>query len=269
MENLTEENNDRLNTLIEIIEDGIKYSTAAIKVLPDNEGHSPETFMHLNFLERFTSCLYGIYPLMKEFRANRWVEMGIGLTLRASLLDFMTLLYLDSYKSEGTVEEFEDKLTSFMCDTISNTLKYSKVCKDVGVLDIQEYESVINDLYNSYNALFKPGEGPNIEKPESSLIGVRFATPVEQFKRIYQQQLTKNHAGVYDAYIYYSKYEHFGIVTYDLKRLGKNEEFEQIHTSLRFLFRGLTLILAYLSLQFDVRDSLSSIEKLSNRIENL
>lgn len=205
METLTSENKKRLDLLIKIVEEGIKYSANAIKVLPDDEGHTPETFMHLNFLERFTSCLYGINPLLKEFRENRWVEMGIGLTLRAALLDFMTLLYLDSYKSEDATDEFENKLNSFMCDTISNTIKYAKVCKDVGAITNLEYEDVVSGLHEGYNTLFKPDEPLNIGRPEDTLIGGRFASPIEQFKRIYQHRLTKVHAGVYDAYVYNSR----------------------------------------------------------------
>lgn len=273
MENLSEENKNRLSTLIKIVDKGINHSTAAISALPDDEGHHPETFIHLNFLERFTNCLYSVFPLMKEFQTNRWVEMGIGLTLRASLLDFMTFLYLESFKPENgevnTAGGYEKQLNDFLCDTVRNTLKYIKVNKDVGMLSQQEYQDHLNALYGKYNALFKPNQPLDISRPQDSLIGGEFATAVNLFKRIYQNTSTKIHAGVYDAYVYYSKYEHFGIVSYDLKRRGKNEEFEMMHTGLRYLFRGLLLALSYLSIQFSIEAALSGIRTLLDKIELL
>ena len=190
---------------------------------------------------------------MRNYKKKFYVETSIGIILRANLLDFMTITYLSSYqadiKSENdkeNEEKYNQQFNSLIADHIHNTFKYLKLAKDNNLIKDAEYRKAVENIFYTYKFLFKENV-IDYESPHKKLISTEFKSPKDYFTRINNHSLTRKFAKVYDLYTYYSKYEHFGIMTHFLQRQGFDNDFETMIASIKYVIRGIGATFVYLS----------------------
>lgn len=244
---------------IEIIDEAIplldKISGVGLTALdkfPSDE-YSLETFFYITYLNRFVFNIGSVNILIKNIKEHPYIETSIGLTIRTTLLDFMVITYLISYQADIVPDDnldkkniFEKEFNSVITDQIYNSIKYVKTAKDCGFLTADSYKTTIDNLMYTYRFLFKD-DIPDYEKPESKLISSVFKSPKQYFIRIHNHPIVKDYSMVYDLYIYYSKYDHFGIMTHFMQREDINKDVERIIGSLKYMIRGFAGCLVLLS----------------------
>jgi len=253
---LSSDNITALNDLILVIDELVALGKASLSKFPTDD-YELLKFVFINYLDRFTYSLDSINILLRSYEKNPNIETSIGLIIRTSLLDFMTVSYMRVHYSDISPndnvakEKFDEVFNSLLVDHINNTFKYVKLAKNVGFINDIEKTETIDSLYHTYNFLFKT-KIVDYDNPGESLISQKFITSREIFIKLVSHSLTKSDAHVYDMYMYYSKYEHFGIVTHFLQRQGVNVDFSAMIQSLTFVVKGLGLSMGFLSSLPDV-----------------
>lgn len=219
----SEESETKLQTAINLLDQIGKIGLSALDKFPTDK-YSFENFTFITYLERFTFGIASINIQLKNFKDHIYLETSIGLNLRAHLLDFLVVTYLLSYqtdiKSKDDIESkrtFDKQFNSVLTDQLFNSIKYVKLSKANGVINTKQYRQIIENLWYTYHFLFID---PTVDydKPESKLISKEFKSPKQYFERINSHPIVKPYSGAYDLYTYYSKYEHFGIITYATRR---------------------------------------------------
>lgn len=247
-EKLTIESEQRLNTLIILSQQAIKISISALKRFPTAQ-YKILDFTFINYLERFTYSLESIEILLNNFQKKPNNETSIGLIIRASLLDFMNIIFLSSYyvditpENPNSQEEFDNQFEALVSDQIHNMIKYLILMKDHNLISKDEFKQSITNLNSTYNFLFN---GFDLEDPISTLKIKKFNSTKKIFQRICNHHKTKNYAMVYDLYTYYSKYEHFGIMTHFMQRQNINKDLDRIILSINYIIQGIKMVFLFL-----------------------
>jgi hypothetical protein len=250
MDKLSQNNEERLDNAIKLIDKITAVGNSGLQKFPTKD-YDLLIFFFINYLERFTFSLDNINILLRQYKHKPSVDTSIGLILRACLLDFMTITYLSTYfmeiKSNGEgKEKFDKQFNSLVSDHVLNAIKYLKLCKDSGFISEVEYKEAIKNNWETYSFLFST-ETVDYVNPLSKLNSQDYISPKELFTRIHNHSLTKKFSQVYDLYTYYSKYDHFGLMTHFMQRKGPDHDFDTMTTSMMYVVRGIGGTFSYLS----------------------
>jgi hypothetical protein len=275
MDKLTLLNQAKLLEAKGYIDKIVAVAKSALEKFPTGD-YDLLVFTFINYLERFTHNLEAVNILLREYKDNPNIETSIGLTIRASLLDFMTITYLSTYQvdilskdDKENEEKFNKQFDGLMTDQIHNTIKYLKLTRDVGLITNDEYKVAIKNTWETYSFLFID-KTVDYENPESKLISREHKSPKQYFTRIHNHPLTKKFSMVYDLYTYYSKYEHFGIMTHFMQRQGVNNDFEMMLSSMKYMTRGIGVSFSYLSYPVDkLKIEKEAMDELQNNFDLL
>jgi len=275
MDKLTLETEAKLLEAIGYIDKVVAVGKSALEKFPTGD-YDLLVFTFINYLERFTHNLEAVNILLREYKDKPNIETSIGLTIRASLLDFMTITYLSTYQADILSKDdkeneakFNKQFDGLMTDQIHNTIKYLKLTRDVGLITKYEYNVAIENSWHTYGFLFTD-KTVNYENPESKLISKEHKSPKQYFTRIHNHPLTKKFSMVYDLYTYYSKYEHFGIMTHFMQRQGLNKDFEMMIASMKYMIRGIGASFSYLSHPGDkLKIEKEAMDELQNNFDKL
>jgi len=242
---------NKLKLSIDAIDRIIETGNSALEKFPTDH-YELELFMYINLLERFTMHLNGINLLLKQYEKSPNLEGAIGLIARAGLLDFMLISYLSSYQadighgSDPKGEIYRQEINKVLCDQLHYTFKFIKATKNIGLINDDDYKSVIESSVHNYSFLFSDMT-IDYQNPEKKLLAQETISPNRLFKRIHSHSLTTKFSLIYDLYTYYSKYEHFGIMTHFLQRQGIEIDLERIFAAIHYLIKGIGATFRYLS----------------------
>jgi hypothetical protein len=234
-----------------------------VQKITEPGSYALNTYFRICLFERFTSRLQSGSILLKEYENNPTIEDSIGLILRGSLLDFITLIYLDSYMHDVFDEETEiesnDKLLSFFSDHIVRTVAYVNQVHRNGIRSTEERNLMIKNLYSKNSALFAT-DVPNLGDPLKDLkVNEHFPSPTQMLERLYKHPIAVNYKGIGDLYEFYGKYEHFGIYTNALQTESTEYTLETMMFSFRYLIEGIFLSGTHLKNNFNIDDPLFKI----------
>jgi hypothetical protein len=258
---------------VEYIDKGINIYNEIVKVGIDVESkfksdeYEDRISIRMNFFTRFIHCIESAVILLKEFEKNPYVETSIGLIIRASLLDLITLIYLDSYWADITPDDDKsynderDKTLSFLCDHLRKTFKYLNTSFHHKKVTKEQRKVIIDNSYKNYPALFKK-TNPNYGDPASDLIMQSFPPVSDMIKRIYTHKVGKNFSNVPDMYEYYGKYEHFGIYTNEFQTNEQYKLLDNILFSIDYIIRGAILCSISCSKTFEIENQISKLNSL-------
>lgn len=178
-------------------------------------------FLSLNILHRIVFYQRSLNPLLKELYTNEAFEFPIALLLRAACLDILQYGYimkcLDSLPLENATSDSIQKdiqpkiiksLQNIYCDNLKNQISDWKCLKDVGELKNMDYELLISNLKQEYYSFF-PGDSPQNCKSLSAR---------DLYKKLKQNKKYDVFSDLFSHYAYYSKFEHFGILSYSFTR---------------------------------------------------
>ncbi len=271
-DNLTIESKQQLSNAIPLINQIKKVGISALRKLGTAQ-YAMHDFTYINFLERFAYSLESIEILLQHYEKKPNVETSIGLTIRASLLDFITISFLHSHYTDiipdnpNARQEFNNLLEDFQSDQIRYTITYLELMKKSKEITQDQFELAITNIHKDYNFAF---DRLDLKKPASALKSKGFKSVTGMFLRMKEHPSTTHHAMVYDVYIYYSKYEHYGIMTHFMQRHSINEDVERIIWSIDKIVFGMGLCLAYLNNPlYKIDSEVKHLKILASQFKNL
>jgi hypothetical protein len=181
-------------------------------------------FFCIGLLERLSNSSVALKKLLEEINAIPSLEYACGIILRSTLLDALIVLNLynliiENETSTKTEDEKEQIIKEFcetlLSDGLENTLKYIKVARDVNILTHNELANNYRNLVDKFQNFFEPfvnDEGVPVVKNKN------WYSPTDLFKKIANNPKLKGISKIYDSYLFFSKYDHFGILYYEVRR---------------------------------------------------
>lgn len=267
---LTVENQARLKSIIEINDKAFKIALKAYRRFPNGD-YDLNTFCWLNFLERSTFNLEAVNVLIGQYQTKPSMEHSIGLLVRSSLLDFIINVYLASYYIDKNDSHlFTERLNGVLCDHLHNTFSNLEMVKNEGVLTQEQFNNSIDRLKMEFSYLFKESPIDYANPGRNLVIGRDKIDSVKgMYKRINAQIDTKKFGRAYDLYQYYSKYEHFGIMTHYFQKRGEDTNFKNMLWALHTMLVGMEHNLVFLNGQNTVADELKRMQELKSEFASL
>lgn len=204
-------------------------------------------FFSATLLERLSKAAKGLKVLLSGINSNQDLEFSCGIILRSSLLDILIVQNLykilieneESTKSEAEKEEVvKDFCDKMLADGLENTVKYIKAAKDVNIINQQQLADTYKNFVSNYQKFFEPyANDGTLPKPKYN-----FISPDKLFKQLANTPKLKELAKIYDSYLFFSKYDHFGILYYETSRQSYLEKLNRIRRGVE-LFIGTQAIL--------------------------
>lgn len=204
-------------------------------------------FFSATLLERLSKAAKGLKVLLSDINNNQDLEFSCGIILRSSLLDILIVqnLYKILIENEASakteaekeeiVKEFCDKM---LADGLENTVKYIKAARDVNIINQQQLADTYKNFVKNYSKFFEPyANDGTVPKPKYT-----FISPDKLFKNLANTPKLKELSKIYDSYLFFSKYDHFGVLYYETSRQSYLEKLNRIRRGVE-LFIGTQAIL--------------------------
>ena len=259
--------NDYWNSIIKINSES--YSLIS-KILDENLGKkfrpfSVEFFI-LNIFRRLVFVQKGIDPLLVEIIKNKNLEFSIGILLRSACLDILQFGHIHKCIDEINVNtntpfcestennaQLVSELKKIYSSNICSQLEDQKALRDIGIISDSEYEKTL-DLFNeNFSWLHSSDNGFDNSLPTRKL-----------FKSLRESRKYDLYSYVFIEYSYYSKLEHFGILSCVFTTKFHYENDEVFHRIIRLLT---TFLKVYqVGLVFMMKDQ-KYIDKLDEYID--
>jgi hypothetical protein len=177
------------------------------------KAHSMQ-FYSLNILYRIVFYQRGVLPLLIEFKSNSSYELPIAIILRAACLDILqfgyimkcidnTLLVDSKSLNENAISH--ENISKALNDIYYSNIKYQisdwKCMKDTGRISQEQYDSWESELTEQFSAFISEEKSNPLNAPKL-------------FKTLVQHKKYWIYSEAFIDYAYYSKLEHFGILSY-------------------------------------------------------
>jgi len=213
---------------------------------------SVEIDVYASFFIRFANCLEATKTLLADFHKGKpYREHSIALLLRASLLDYLTMLYLETYYIEyrnnpkTECPNYKTELEKLLSSQIRRIISISELDKQGKHFNKHSFNEYIDKVYLKYNFLFEPSVKLDYNKPSNSLKYKNGNDEITNTKiRIRLDNVMRdsdiNYVHVFSLYDIYSKYDHFGLISMSLKNMDTNEAFENMKNSLHYVLDGIS-----------------------------
>ncbi len=235
-----------MNTSLKHLEFIIKHTGKTSHYL-DKKNLNSIQFFCIGLLERLASTSLALKTLLEKINANTSLEFACGIILRSALLD--TLIVHSLYKilieneASSKTEAEKEQIVKEFCDTmladgLENTLKYIKAAKEVNLITEQQLSKTFENFVTKYQIFFEPYANDG----STPVVKYKFVSPDKLFKRIAATPHLKELSKIYDSYLFFSKYDHFGILYFEVSRQKYIEQLERICKGIE-LFIGTQSIL--------------------------
>lgn len=214
----------------------------------DRTETKPAQFFALGLLRRLLHSSKSLKILLKNFTRNQEVAFSVGIIIRSLLLDMLISLNFyklikDNLANGFSMEEIEIKLTEFcekiLSDGLKQTVEYIEQSVGLGFNSKEDVAQAFNNFAKNYQYFFTPHIGDGT-KPKT-----KYKEPPKAkqlFKNLAEDKDMRWISGVYDSYLYYSKYDHFGILYYDIIHENLGEKIRMIDRSVGLLTRHCTIL---------------------------
>lgn len=195
----------------------------------------------IGLLQRLKHTSTHLKLILKNIINIPELEFSAGISIRALLLDTLIALNLfkiliESEKAQCSKTELEEIVKKYcnemLSDGLSTTISYAELSKSVGFID----EAKLKESYNNFAISYKDYLEPHLS--DGSKPKLKFAKalkPKELFTQLAKTAELKEISKIYDSYLYYSKYDHFGILYFDILKSPIDERFMQLKKSIRIL----------------------------------
>lgn len=244
-----------MKVLIDSCYEGYKNSLKASENIDQNDPLTVITFA--NILKRFGETLNNVCIELDRVDDTPTLKTSIFLNLRASLLDFLYVLYFAQIlwtdeDPEGNKISDIDKYNKFtadfeklLSDHLIHYFSYAQSIKSgkTPLITQQQYEKMIL-YFNKFPHLFTTGKIEDIENPRASLKQTSSLKLKDDiFEAIRNNKETVIYTPAYELYLHFSKVEHFGI----LSNIIIEEEFELYRVSqcIKYILNGLMICIRF------------------------
>ena len=198
-------------------------------------------YFSIGLLERLSKSAISLKLLLTNLEDQKALEYSIGVILRSSILD--TLIVYNFYKhlleaedGNRTQTEKEDIIKPFcdlvLSDGLSQTLKYVKMANQMNVISNESLLNVYHNLTTNLSGFFEKYEN---DGSEPILLHKKPLSPTSLFRTIANTPGLKDYTAIYDLYLFFSKYDHYGIMYFELSKQSFEEKMSRIYAAVELL----------------------------------
>ena len=202
----------------------------------------------LGLLRRLEHGSISLKILLEQFQPIPEVDFSAGLIIRAIYLDMLISLNYykvlkDGLNNKLSEHDLKNKVDLYcktvLADGLDQTSKYLEQAVSFGFKTAKELREVFNVFAKSYPTYFKdhPGDG---SKPKS--IFPKADSPTKLFKKLADDVEMRDISGIYDGYLYYSKYDHFGELYFDTHNSSNSEKLKMATKAIRLFTRHCAIL---------------------------
>lgn len=214
----------------------------------DKQQADDVTLFCMCMLDRLNFGAESLKILLEKFENKPQVDFGNGIIIRSLLLDFLIVLNAFEVfeRNLSNAKCLEKELPEFclmmLCDSVRHTLKYFE--KLEGSVSTDLLERMRDNLAVSNPNCF---DWSNKTQSKPTIKTTKFRSPEKLFETLMKSKFLTQYRWVYTAYLYYSKYDHFGNVYYGLSRQAKLQQVQFLRTSVDALPQCLLIIASILT----------------------
>ena len=242
-----------------------------------NENNNQLNVYHSIF-KRYIYCLETINILIVDFDVDKkHREQSIAIVLRASLLDYLTTLYLRTYYAEKKAgikslkSSYDEEFDKLLSEQIRRILTVSNKDKSTSAYNHESFCKSVDTMRKNFSYVFDNSKPIDYDKPENSLKYKRQDDISPSVIRKRLDNYSKNLNGidylhVFSLYDIYSKYDHFGVMSMLLEHMDINEVCFNMLWSVFHITDGISFCV---DLMKDVAGSKSDYEKILKEIDYL
>ncbi|NER17538.1 hypothetical protein [Spongiivirga citrea] len=231
--------------------------------------------VYQSLYKRYIYCFDSLSLLLKEFGDDKiYRTNSIAIILRASLLDYLTTIYLRTFQLEmkaGLKSNYTEELKKLLSEQIRRFLIVREADRKTPRYDHESFCSMVNKIYLEFDFLFDKSVPLDYNKPIKSLKYSRQDDISSQTIRKRLDSFSENlknidYHHVFELYDIFSKYDHFGIISMFLEELEINEVCDYIFWSIFHIVDGITFCEELLK---DEVNSKSNFEKIGYELSSL
>ncbi|MBA3284396.1 MAG: hypothetical protein H0U27_04970 [Nitrosopumilus sp.] len=196
-------------------------------------------FFALGLLKRLLHSSKSLKLILENIPSNPDLDFTAGLTIRAMILDMLIGLNFFKLLKDNLAKKLSDEnmmeLAITFCDTIladglENTITYLELSQSYGIINIRQLKEKYNNVARNYAKFLEP-HSQNGVKPKVKF--TRAPGTKTLFKEIAADAEMNNISRIYDLYLFYSKYDHFGILYFDVENFPLSEKIKRIEKAVR------------------------------------
>ncbi|HEX2628229.1 MAG TPA: hypothetical protein VHM26_04440 [Chitinophagaceae bacterium] len=196
------------------------------------------TMFCMCMLDRIRFSSEGLNPLLAKLETNPMMDYPAGIIIRSALLDY--LIVLNAFEIYGRNisdpkvchAELDKYCLMMLCDSVRNTMEYFQTLE--GQID----KDVLNTMYKNLVAMNSrcfedyadDGSVPKIKIKE-------YRSPKQLLSVLMSSKDLKRFKNIYEAYLFYSKYDHFGNMFYGLSRINPDAQLRNLDNAIRIFPR--------------------------------
>lgn len=207
----------------------------------NKKDYKTQDFLLTLMLQRYRDNFSSLIILLKEFHAsNDFLEPPIGILLRSIIYDSMVVMFALAPELEKDNQNYDkaiiyERLNKYISDQLYKIMTDTNKAVNDKFLTSDQRDIMFNNLVLKTPFLFTKVK---LEKADylqfKNIFKYKGKIDFEKEFRSLSVEKVKNVCmNLYDIYNFYSKYFHFGIYTYDLRR-DKNELFKYIFKSIAY-----------------------------------
>lgn len=219
------------------------------KIVKDN---SDKFNVYQSLFKRYVYCFESLNTLLTDFDNNKiYRAHTIAIILRASLLDYLTTLYLRTFHIEKKAgvksmkSSYDEEFEKLLSEQLRRILTVQNKDKNSPRYDHEKFCKFMDNIYLNFKKLFDDSKPLDYDKPVNSL---RYKMKDDISPGVIRTRLdnfSQNLKGidylhVFSLYDIYSKYDHFGVASMMLEEMEINEMCENMFWSIFHLVDGIT-----------------------------
>jgi len=207
----------------------------------DNLSKSPNSvqWFTLGMLQRLINSSISLNTLLPKYVENSVFDFGIGILIRPIILDTLIGMNLlrtfknkidTNEETQAVIAEVDHFCKGALADGLIQTLKYFSQLESYGFVGKQDLHKMFNDFSQEYPDFLDQINGINT-MPKAR--DPRIVKPNKHFQDLVEDSSFRNIGkNLYELYVIYSKYDHFGFLYFDIINGEKELKNDRIAVSI-------------------------------------
>jgi hypothetical protein len=195
----------------------------------------------VNFIQEFCICAIhrlkqsaiALKVLISRAEENQSLEYACAILIRSVLSDGLHILNAIIICKDGNDEEFRKNLEVFCFSSLADSINHliQNVRKSTNAENKEQIYKGVRDYYLRFLEPHGNAKGePKVQERACNVSNSELA------KRIKKDKDLGKYSFVYEAFLYYSKYEHFGCIYHDFQANGFHAQINKIKKLIIKLF---------------------------------
>ncbi|WP_146171797.1 hypothetical protein [Flavobacterium magnum] len=244
------------------------------KIIDENKS---EFNIYHSLFKRYIYGFESLNILLKDFDSEkRYREQSISIILRASLLDYLTTLYLGTFQAEMKFNselkvKYDAEIDKLTSEQIRRIISISENDKKTLFYNHKVLCQTVDLFKESFSHLFDPNIPIDYNKPGKSLRykshdDIKSTTIRKRLDDVSDQLQNIRYEDVFYLYDVYSKYDHFGTASMLLEYMDINTVITNFLGATFHIAEGVGFCI---DLMIDETNCNSNFDKINHEISSL